>query len=205
MLIAFEGLDKAGKTTQTNLLSDLLNSQNIKNVIFRFPDRSTDIGKIIDKFLKEEYNYDPKVMHLLFSANRYEHMEKIQEYLANNYIVILDRWYYSGIVYSIVNNIPDEWCYTTERYLPTPDILFYFNTFMDIECDERYENIKFQNKLKKIFDCVLENAIKIDSSMHIYDITNNIHNNIIERITNIDNYKYNNTEDDIESDTSDEY
>lgn len=188
MLVAFEGLDRAGKTTQTHLVSEALTKQKIKNIIFRFPDRETEIGKIINKYLKEEYESDPYVMHLLFSANRYECMKKINKYIDDNYIVILDRYFYSGIVYSIANNIEDKWCYETEKLLRTPDIIFYFNTFFKKDCNERYENERFQNKIKKIFDEVLCNATKIDSSMSIYDITNFIKSKIFNLIDNKDNF-----------------
>ena len=52
LLIAFEGLDKTGKTTHSKLLSKALNDlgQAAKNV--RFPDRTTDVGKLIDRYLR---------------------------------------------------------------------------------------------------------------------------------------------------------
>jgi dTMP kinase len=37
-----------------------------------FPDRTTPIGKMIDNYLKGEAEQEDHVIHLLFSANRWE-------------------------------------------------------------------------------------------------------------------------------------
>lgn len=191
MIVAFEGIDNSGKTTQINLLSESLTKQNIKNVIFSFPDRTTDIGKLINNFLKQNYEVDKHVIHLLFSANRYEKVKKINEYLKNNYIILLDRWFYSGIVYSIAQDIDEQWCYEIEKFLRTPDIIFYFNTFIKHKELEKYDDTKFQNKVKKIFDEILVNTIKIDNTLSVYDILQFIENKIKHNINinnNINNF-----------------
>ncbi len=51
-LIAFEGIDRTGKTTQSKLLCDYLNKQGKISELIRFPDRTTVFGGQIDKFLK---------------------------------------------------------------------------------------------------------------------------------------------------------
>jgi dTMP kinase len=44
-----------------------------------------------------------KASHLLFSFNRWENREKILENLMNGYNVIVDRYAFSGVVYSVAN------------------------------------------------------------------------------------------------------
>lgn len=39
---------------------------------WRFPDRTTQIGQMINSYLKGETETDDAAMHLLFSANRWE-------------------------------------------------------------------------------------------------------------------------------------
>lgn len=81
LLIAFEGLDKTGKTTHSKLLSDALNTLNIKSLKLRFPDRNTELGKLLDSYLKKQIDLNPEVSHMLFSANRWEVKDKLIQYL----------------------------------------------------------------------------------------------------------------------------
>ena len=63
-LIVFEGYDRSGKTTVCTKIVEHLNTpkerkngkENAK--FMRFPDRDTEIGKIIDGYLKKEKEYD---------------------------------------------------------------------------------------------------------------------------------------------------
>ena len=96
MFIVFEGCDGTGKTTHsTNLTNKLFKLLEKKPFLIRFPDRETQTGKLINNHLslKEKIN-NPRVSHLLFSANRWEKANKINECLKENRWVISDRYYY---------------------------------------------------------------------------------------------------------------
>lgn len=147
-LIVFEGLDRSGKSTQIKLL------QQKYNIVTQcFPDRESETGKILDKYLKSEQVLIPEVVYLLFSANRWEKSEFIKQCLQQNKTLILDRYYYSGIAYSTLDV---DKC-VSDRGLPEPDIVFY----MDIEPEsiakrsgfgsEKYETIEKQKKVKQRF------------------------------------------------------
>lgn len=81
-LIVFEGCDRSGKTTTCKRLVEHLNSataptesqNNVKHLakFMRFPDRSTEVGTAIDGYLRGQRELDDHVVHLLFSANRWE-------------------------------------------------------------------------------------------------------------------------------------
>jgi dTMP kinase len=52
-LIAFEGIDRSGKTTQAAMLQELLtNSQQI-----RFPNRETPVGQLINEYLTKQVTF----------------------------------------------------------------------------------------------------------------------------------------------------
>ena len=70
--IVFEGLDRAGKTTQCVRLVRYLEEQGRRVKHLRFPNRSTPIGQMIDAYLKGDSTQEDHVIHLLFSANRWE-------------------------------------------------------------------------------------------------------------------------------------
>ena len=40
--------------------------------LWNFPDRSTQIGSMIDAYLRSSIELDDRAVHLLFSANRWE-------------------------------------------------------------------------------------------------------------------------------------
>jgi dTMP kinase len=103
-IIVFEGINGSGKTTIiNNIYKELLKTQ--KNVkILKFPNRNTESGIIIDKFLKKQYNFknlDEQIK--IFADNRKECKESIEILLKNNYIILCDRYIYSNIAYILTD------------------------------------------------------------------------------------------------------
>ena len=85
LFIVVEGLDRAGKSTQVERLVSRLQSDGAQPSssspqdgqaqaakVYKFPDRTTPIGKMIDAYLRSESEIDDHAIHLLFSANRWE-------------------------------------------------------------------------------------------------------------------------------------
>ncbi|KAH6916426.1 P-loop containing nucleoside triphosphate hydrolase protein [Coprinopsis sp. MPI-PUGE-AT-0042] len=99
--IVIEGLDRSGKTTQTALLQDRLRDELGASVrLMKFPDRTTPIGQMIDSYLKSTSDLDDHVIHLLFSANRWELASTIESLLNEGTTVLCDRYAFSGIAFS---------------------------------------------------------------------------------------------------------
>jgi len=101
-IIVIEGIDKAGKTTQANLLLNKLNSYKYhKYVKFDFPDYSTPVGKEIKQFLDGKRDYPDEVKMMLLSANRWEKSGEIERVIGNGKTIIMNRYYQSNLVYGI--------------------------------------------------------------------------------------------------------
>lgn len=117
-LIVIEGTDCSGKETQTKLLTEKLNKNNIKTEYLSFPNYNTPTGKIIgacylgreelcQKFLKEDNgwfeegasNVDGLVSSLYYAADRKYNINKIEEALASGKNVILDRYTFSNMAH----------------------------------------------------------------------------------------------------------
>lgn len=143
-LIAFEGTDRSGKSTQANHLANALNSLGKRARVISFPNRDTAIGRILDDALRGETHQDPRSLHLLFSANRWEMRDTILDLLEAGIHVILDRYIMSGIIFShVVHDLPWEWCVSTDRGLPDPDLTI----FLDIHPTKTAKRTDFGNEI----------------------------------------------------------
>ncbi|EAQ82960.1 hypothetical protein CHGG_10778 [Chaetomium globosum CBS 148.51] len=129
-LVVLEGLDRSGKTTQVKLLEQRFVELGRKVKVMRFPDRTTPIGQMIDSYLKSQVEMDDHVIHLLFSANRWEAAKTITHLLTQSTTVLCDRYYHSGIVYSSAKQNPSltlPWARGPEIGLPRPDLVLFLD------------------------------------------------------------------------------
>jgi len=123
----------------------------------RFPDRTTNIGSILDSYLKCKSETEDHAIHLLFSANRWEAKTKIQQHISQGTTVIIDRYAYSGVAYTATKGIELDWCKNPDRGLPKPDLVVFLNISIAESSkrgnfgDERYENRESQEKVFAIF------------------------------------------------------
>lgn len=96
-LIVIDGIDGAGKATQTKLLIDRLNKERYKTATLDFPQYYNNFfGKIIGRFQNNEFGdaptIDPYLASVLYAADRWEAKEKLEKWLGEGRIVILDRY-----------------------------------------------------------------------------------------------------------------
>ncbi|CAI7652210.1 unnamed protein product [Penicillium glandicola] len=164
-LIVVEGLDRAGKSSQCEMLRDFLSQQGHVVKYIRFPDRTTPIGNLIDSYLRGSSHQDDHSIHLLFSANRWEVAKNIEEDIANGTTVIIDRYSYSGAVYSAAKANPTlslEWAWQPEIGLPRPDICLFLSISPEEAAKrggfgaERYENEAMQTRVRELFRSIFE-------------------------------------------------
>jgi dTMP kinase len=109
--ILLEGLDRSGKSSQCKRLAETLNQLNEKSsadpssspvaVPFRFPDRTTSIGVMLDSYLRSASECDDHAIHLLFSANRWEKNADMKATLMKGQHIVCDRYAYSGIAFTL--------------------------------------------------------------------------------------------------------
>lgn len=99
MLIAFEGIDGAGKTTQARLLRDALVANGREVVITREPG-GTQLGERIRELLLHGPEMGGWAEAALFAASRAEHVEAvIGPALARGAVVVCDRYIDSSLAY----------------------------------------------------------------------------------------------------------
>jgi len=99
MFVTFEGLDGSGKTTQTKLLADALESDGREVVLTREPG-GTPLGEQIRELLLEGGEISPWAEAALFAAARAELVERvIAPAVERGADVICDRYLDSSLAY----------------------------------------------------------------------------------------------------------
>ncbi|KAJ6185431.1 hypothetical protein N7519_006732 [Penicillium mononematosum] len=197
-LIVVEGLDRAGKSSQCEMLRDSLSRQGHMVKYIRFPDRTTPIGKLIDSYLRGSSHQDDHSIHLLFSANRWEISKSIEEDIANGITVIVDRYSYSGVVYSAAKANPTlslEWAWRPEIGLPRPDICLFLSISPEEAAKrggfgaERYENGEMQTRVRELFQTIFEkqqDVSIIDAGKSIEEVSREIRGAVGDCIARLD-------------------
>ena len=120
-IIVIEGIDKAGKTTQANLLLKKLKGK--KYTKLDFPDYSTPVGREIKQFLDGKRDYSDEVKMMLLSANRWEKKSEIESLIVKGTTVIMNRYYQSNLVYGISKGLKLNWLLALDEGLPKADLV----------------------------------------------------------------------------------
>ena len=98
--ILFEGVDRCGKTTQSTKLVESLKAAGVNAELWRYPDRTTEMGKMINAYLQSSLDMDDGAIHLLFSANRWEKRAAMEKALSDGVTLVVDRYSYSGVAFT---------------------------------------------------------------------------------------------------------
>lgn len=96
--ISIEGCDGSGKTTQAKILQRSLENQGYEVILTKEPGGSK-FGELVRSIILSSEIEDSMTEFLLLSAARRDHVLEIQKHLANNKIVITDRFSDSSIAY----------------------------------------------------------------------------------------------------------
>ncbi|XP_036330510.1 thymidylate kinase-like [Rhagoletis pomonella] len=162
-LIVLEGCDRSGKSSQSRLLFEFLCNRGVQAKHLVFPNRSSEIGGTINAYLKNTRELNDQVIHLLFTANRWEFKKEIEDLLNAGTTLVVDRYSYSGVAYSVAKGLDFDWCMAPEKGLIRPDAVFYLKAPIEQLMqrgefgEERYEKKDFQLKVASVFDRICEN------------------------------------------------
>lgn len=126
-LICIEGGDGVGKSTLFNNLKEEYKNGNFN---FYIDDGSTELSDKIKEIVTNN-KMNTISQTLLFAACRYEIYETVKQDLENGINVIMDRSYYSSIIYQgYCKGENCKYIMDVNRYIPQPDILII------LDCDE---------------------------------------------------------------------
>lgn len=168
LLIVLEGVNGCGKSTIIDNIATYFANINQSVRLYKFPDRTGKFGKQIDDHLHQKnvfkYKYD---LLNAFAANRLALKKNILNDIQNGYIVICDRYIFSGIAYHIPLNaskrviqLHNSIIGYFDRDMPVPDITYLINgNHLDQrrEVSQRYHySPKTNHRLFEIFKKVID-------------------------------------------------
>lgn len=104
-LVCFEGIDGAGKETQVRLVKKLLGG---RAEVFKYPDKKSRFGKVIDAFLKKKTELTPLAQFFLYMLDIAKDQGEVERKLREGKVVILNRYVYSTIAYQCSKGIEFE-------------------------------------------------------------------------------------------------
>ncbi|MCL7489633.1 MAG: dTMP kinase [Desulfobulbaceae bacterium] len=123
ILIAMEGIDGTGKSTQLRLLADYLRSRGCLVVETREP---TDgpYGRQIRKLYVNRDKYTLEQELELFILDRQQHVNEVVEpALAQGKVVLTDRYYFSTAAYQGAAGMDPAEVFQRNSFAPRPDLV----------------------------------------------------------------------------------
>jgi dTMP kinase len=129
-LIAVEGIDGSGKSTQVYLLRRWLEQQNLK--VFLSEWNSSDLVKSATSKGKKTHLLTPTTFSLIHAtdfADRYE--RHLVPLLRAGYIVLCDRYIYTAFARDVVRGCPPDWVRRLYGFAAQPDLTFFFKARLE--------------------------------------------------------------------------
>src|SRR6187431_2911555 len=130
-LIAVEGLDGSGKSTQIYLLKRWLDLQGLK--VFFSPWNSSELVKNATSKGKKQELLTPTTFSLIHAtdfADRYE--RQLVPLLRAGYLVLCDRYIFTAFARDVVRGCPSEWVRGIYNFAALPDLTFFFKADLEV-------------------------------------------------------------------------
>jgi dTMP kinase len=130
-LIAVEGLDGSGKSTQIYLLRRWLEAEGVR-VYFSEWNSSELVKSATSKGKKREL-LTPNTFSLIHAtdfADRYE--RHLLPLLRAGYVVLADRYVYTAFARDVVRGVDPAWVRELYSFARRPDITFYFRAPLEV-------------------------------------------------------------------------
>src|SRR5262245_58236190 len=130
-LIAVEGLDGSGKSTQVYLLKRWMENQGLKVYFSEW--NSSELVKAATSKGKKRELLTPTTFSLIHAtdfADRYE--RHLLPLVRAGYLVLCDRYIFTAFARDTVRGCPPEWVRGIYDYAALPDLTFFFKADLEI-------------------------------------------------------------------------
>lgn len=138
-LVAVEGLDGSGKSTQIYLLKRWLELQGLK-VFFSEWNSSALVKSATSKGKKQDL-LTPTTFSLIHAtdfADRYE--RQLLPLLKAGYLVLCDRYIFTAFARDVVRGCPPAWVRGVYSFAALPDLTFFFKASLEVSLARILDN-----------------------------------------------------------------
>lgn len=130
-LIAVEGIDGSGKSTQVHLLRRWLEDLGLK--VFLSAWNSSELVKSATTRGKKAHLLTPTTFSLIHAtdfADRYE--RQLLPLLRAGYLVLCDRYVFTAFARDVVRGCPPAWVRGLYSFAAMPDLVFFFKAHLEV-------------------------------------------------------------------------
>lgn len=193
LLIAFEGIDGSGKSTQARMLAERLARGGVEVVPTREPTDGPFGRRIRETYRTGRLSAEDELS--LFTEDRREHVSNVIEpALRAGKVVVVDRYYFSTMAYQGARGISVEKIReANEAFAPAPDLLFLFEIPMEVATSriaERdgepnlFEKEAYLRKCADVFDSLDDPyVVRMDGRLTVDELHEAIHRRVLEAIS----------------------
>jgi len=154
-LIAIEGIDGSGTTTQSKLLYQWLIEKGIPAIHTEEPQANRPIGKLIRELLSHKES-TPEVDALLFAADRADHVARvIFPHISKGCVVVCDRYLESSVAYQTAQGLSLEWILEINKFALPADLVVILDLPVELALSrltgrslEKFENASFLEEVR---------------------------------------------------------
>ena len=144
--MAIEGIDQSGKETQSRLLANRIRGEGHSVDVMDFPDYTTGIGRHLREYLHGKTRMDLHAVHLLYAANKWESLCKLDRKIRNVDVLILNRYRASNLAYGVAHGLPIQWLSALEHGLPEPDVVLVLDVSPRVSFERKAQNRDIHEK-----------------------------------------------------------
>lgn len=194
-LIAIEGCDGSGLSTQAKLLCEWLRGKN-QNVLQTKEPTENFVGRVIRSILRKEIITDQKTLQLLFCADRAHHLEsEIMPALEKGRIVVTDRYIMSTLAFGSLD-VDMEWLKKLNEKFPKPDLTIVIDVPGSVSLEriktsrpkiELFEELEKLEKIRENYKKLSKefpNTVAIDGTKSVNEVFDNV-KSAIDRAFNL--------------------
>lgn len=199
LFIVLEGIDKAGKKTQGELLKKTLEKRGYEVTVVDYPDYTRPIGKIIFKYLHKEFPFPKDSVWQFWALDQIQDIGTIKECKEDpKRIFLAVRFCHSNFAYQSANGIPLESMleYYKQFKVPVPDLVILVDISPEeslkrrntIKNDRYEENLEFLRKVReKYLQLCKENVfakewIIVDGKRPLEEVARDIQQIVVSRL-----------------------
>jgi dTMP kinase len=153
LFIVLEGIDGCGKSTQIQCIEKWFHTNQLPYNSTKEPTNSS-IGKMIQTSLaKQQIEYSPLVQLLLFTADRFHHVEQMKKWTQAGIHVVCDRFLDSTFAYQASTSKLREVFEFHEKEVTDilyPDLTFFLDVPVEISLKRVYSRGRtecFENEM----------------------------------------------------------